>query len=63
MAESITADEVKKRVKHFTNPEPKTWACECGQMNLLADRTCFSCAGDKDECWDPDDRQSQRGRF
>lgn len=35
---------------------PLTWACECGQMNLLSMRECASCAGDKHECWDREDR-------
>jgi hypothetical protein len=40
----------------LTNNEPLTWACECGQMNLLDDLECFECGGDKDDCWDEEDR-------
>lgn len=40
----------------LTNSEPLTWACECGQMNLLDEHECFACAGDMDECWDEHDK-------
>lgn len=41
----------------MSNKEPLTWACECGQMNLMKDGECFACGGDKDDCWAEDDRK------
>jgi len=35
--------------------EPLTWACTCGQINLLSERDCFACPGSRDETWDPAD--------
>lgn len=40
----------------ITNNEPLTWACVCGQMNLLTDHECLACGGQKDECWDEEDK-------
>lgn len=40
----------------LTNSEPITWACECGQMNLMSDITCFACAGERSVCWDEHDK-------
>lgn len=39
------------------NNEPLTWACECGQMNLLTDQNCRGCDGLMQETWDADDRK------
>jgi hypothetical protein len=39
------------------NRKPITWACECGQMNLLTDRECRACEGKKDVTWDREDRK------
>jgi len=39
----------------LTNPEPVTWACGCGQINLLGDRRCRACDGERDESWEESD--------
>jgi len=41
----------------ITNNEPLTWACCCGQMNLLTDQECLMCGGLKDDTWDEADRK------
>ena len=47
--------ENKKQIQE--DSEPRTWACECGQMNLEDSARCFLCDGEKDECWDEADRK------
>lgn len=42
------------------NTEPLTWACQCGQMNLLGDRTCFICGETRETAWEETDRERFR---
>lgn len=37
------------------NREPKLWVCQCGQVNLAEERTCFICAGERSEVEDKSD--------
>lgn len=46
-----------KNERHFNDNRPITWVCECGQVNLLTDQTCFACHGKQDECWDEEDKK------
>ena len=41
----------------MANQPPLTWACLCGQMNLLSDKECCVCAESRDDGWDPNDRK------
>ena len=38
------------------NNDPNTWACACGQINLLIYSVCVACGGERDSSWDSDDR-------
>lgn len=41
----------------MSNNPPLTWACECGQMNLMTDRECRDCGEVRDEAWAVEDRR------
>jgi hypothetical protein len=40
-----------------TASTPHTWACQCGHMNLFADRNCRACGAGRGDGWDTADRR------